>query len=164
MHKRVISAIICFIVLLFICGCGKEEETLDLMGVGDSFKSVMEYAGYSVVHDMSSAASDENIKDIEIAIKDDKFQVEMYYIVDSSKATKYFADFSRIFDKKTNYATSTSTQTDGRADYRLESDMMIYRIVQYENKVLSVAANKEYEEEITKIIERLGEIYGVTAQ
>lgn len=158
---RRVVAVLCALVLM--CGCGSVEElpTLDVSDVGNSFASLMEYAGYEVVEDKEAASSDEFVKKIEIAVMRDEYQVEMYYISDSSKATKYFADFCRIFNAKTKTADSESVKNTNSSVYCMKDAGMFYRIVRYDDKILVVSAEDKYEENVLKIIKRLGEIYGI---
>lgn len=144
---------------LLICGCGSAEAvTFD--GVGDSFSTLMVAAGYEVTNDKESVEGSFGLNRIEIAVYGSEHQVEMYYLNDSSIATKYYADFCTVYNRKTKTETSESVSENSYSSYRMEDNGTVYRIVRFDNKVLAATVSVEYEDELEKIIERLGEIYG----
>lgn len=147
----------CVLCILTVCGCSADVSTLQ----GTSFATVLKSAGFTVTKDREAANSDKYVDDVEIAVKDDKYQIEMYFITNESKATKYFADFCKTFNKKTKTATSTNVSGEHYGYYSMNDGDTVYRIVRYESKILVVSANKKYESDISKIIDKLGEIYNV---
>lgn len=146
------------ICLCIVSGCGSSMGELQ----GATFAAVMQSAGFEVVKDREAANSDEYVDDIEIAVKDDEYQVEMYFMSNESKATKYYADFCRIFDKKTKTSKSSSVSAGHFSYYSMDDGDRMYRIARFKSKIFVVSADKKYAADIENIIEKLGEIYNVS--
>lgn len=154
--KKVFKKITVFAVLLctiiVVTGCSKKVIT------AESFKNTMDSKGYNVVDVTDQFASQGTMKKGYVALqKESKYQVEFFELKTEVAAESMFdTNKKRFEDTKTKVSIETNVNGSNYSKYTLSTEDKFKVVTRVENTLLYLDVDKEYKDEVGKIIEQLG--------
>ncbi|MDM8236060.1 hypothetical protein [[Ruminococcus] torques] len=153
--SKVLSLIAAGVFLL--SGCGNEGASGGEIMTAKEFKTAMEEKGLSVT-DQTDSAADSSYQQIYVAVDEEKYSFEYYFMRDPGAAENVF-DYAKDNLTET-YAEDESAKTEehGSGDvkeYSVSASDYYCELIQRENAVLYVTAYADYKDEAEAIIEEL---------
>lgn len=156
--KRIISIILGGLMMLgLLTGCVGEVK--DAM-TPTQFQRTMEEKGFMIV-DQTDSASDDDYQKILVALEEDKFSFE-YYFMNRGIAAKDVYDYATqnldalYKDDNSAVIVATSSEEKETGDYAVSASDYYVRVLWKKNSVLYVTAYVDYIDEAKSIIEELG--------
>lgn len=155
--KKIVRRIIS-IVLVTCClvGCGS-SETSETM-TAKEFKKIMEKKGFTV-EDQTSSAADSTYQKIYVAIDEEKYSFEYYFMksTDSADVVYQYAvsNLNNIYEG-VETATISEKDRNNITDYSVSASDYFCEVLKKENTVLYVTAYHDYESEAKDIVSELG--------
>lgn len=155
-------------LLRFICvvsigafvltGCGDREDADGEVMTAKEFKTIMEEKGFSVV-DQTESAADSSYQQIYVAVDENKYSFEYYFMKDPNSATRVFDyakdNLAEIYGDVTN-AQIEESGSDTDFTYSVSAADYYCEVIQRENAVLYVTSYPDYKDEAKTIIKELG--------
>lgn len=152
---KIIKGIICVLIItVLFTGCGSSDTTETMTANG--FKKSMEDRGVTVV-DQTSTASDSTYQKIYVAIDEDKYSFEYYFMnnVDSADVVYRYA-VSNLNEVYAEEATISEDEKNNIKKYCVSASDYYCEVLKKENTVLYVTAYHDYENEAKNIVKDLG--------
>ena len=155
-------------LLRFICvvsigafvltGCGDREDADGEVMTAKEFKTIMAEKGFSVVEQTESAA-DSSYQQIYVAVDENKYSFEYYFMKDPNSATRVFDyakdNLAEIYGDVTN-AQIDESGSDTDFTYSVSAADYYCEVIQRENAVLYVTSYPDYKDEAKTIMKELG--------
>lgn len=157
---RKMSRILCAATagLFILTGCSSDGNTDGEILTAKEFKTAMEEQGLSVT-DQTESASDSSYQQIYVAVDEEKYSFEYYFMKDPNSAANVFAYAKDNLDN--TYADDADAEiaesgSGSALEYSVDASDYYCEVIQKENAVLYVTAYPDYKEEAAAIIDSLG--------
>lgn len=154
--KKIFRLLDIMIISMFVLiGCGSNND--EIM-TAKEFKTIMEEKGFSVV-DQTETATDSSYQQIYVAIDDEKYSFEYYFMKDPNSAAvvyDYAVDNLEAAYSDNKKAKMKETGSGSNLYYSVSADDYYCEVIQKENTVLYVTAYAEQKEDTISIIKELG--------
>lgn len=139
-------------------GCGNGGNNDGEVLTAKEFKTAMEEQGLSVT-DQTETASDSSYQQIYVAVDEEKYSFEYYFMKDPNSAANVFAYAKDNLDN--TYADDADAEiaesgSGSDLEYSVDASDYYCEVIQKENAVLYVTAYPDYKEEAAAIIDSLG--------
>ena len=146
----IFTILICTIFV--VTACSKKVIT------ANDFKKIMDSKGYEVVDVTSQFASQGTMKKGYVALnKNHTYQVEFFELKDKETAESMFETNKKRFEnKKGKSSVETNVNVGNYSKYTLSSGGRFKVITRVENTLLYLDVDKNYKDEVGKIIDKLG--------
>ena len=144
--------------LFIFTGCSSDGNTDDEVLTAKEFKTAMEEQGLSVT-DQTESASDNSYQQIYVAVDEEKYSFEYYFMKDPNSAANVFAYAKDNLDNTYADAEDAEIAESGSGSdlqYSVDASDYYCEVIQKENAVLYVTAYPDYKEEAAAIIDSLG--------
>lgn len=151
MKKHISALVVSFLLLLCCTGCGEERAPL----TPDQFTETMETQGFTV-SDVTSQF-EEGATEAVIIAQGDKYQIEFYVLPSADQTNSAFETNKRNFeDAKGNTSTNKSASVKNFRFYQQSTNEQYYYVSTIDNTMIYTVVDKDYAEDVSKIIEGLG--------
>lgn len=148
---RVLSVVI---IVFLLEGCGKDSETM----TAKEFQTVMEKKGFTVV-DQTESAVDSTYQKIYVAIDENKYSFEYYFMRDNNSAITVY-DYA-VDNLKAVYGNDDTVEiwensSEKSAVCKVNASDYYCEVVRKDNTVLYVTSYVAFAEDAKAILEELG--------
>lgn len=155
--KKIAIALIMSICLMMLGGCtgGKNSEPM----TAKRFKTIMENKGFDVSDNTESANGDNSYQDIYVAVDENKYSFEYYFMKDIASAKSvysYAADNLDANYRDNSSAVIVANTTENNGKYEVSASDYYCVVCQNENTVLYLTAYSSYKDEAKQILKELG--------
>lgn len=160
MKKKLICFISAIVMVIALAGCsgGGSSSASDPM-TAKQFKNAMEKKGLTVTDQIDSANGDNSYQDIYVAVDEEKYTFEYYFMKDVNSAKSVYEYATSNLD--TNYQEDSSAviianSTDESGQYEVTASDYYCVVWQNENTVLYLTSYSDYKDEAKDILKDLG--------
>lgn len=156
MRRKKFLFIIAMVFMLMLSGCGRSSTSEPITTT--KFKSIMEENELEVT-DKTDSAKDHSYQEIYIAVDEEKYSFEYYFMKNEKSATnvyKYAVDNLNKTYKENSSAKIAEEKSNTQSVYDVTASDYYCKVIRKENTVLYVTAYSEYKENAEKLVKELG--------
>lgn len=147
-----IRNIILVLLIVLMFGCGKKDSI-----TSDNFKEIMKDNDFYILDSKEQFSEYDYIKEALIAAYSDDYQIEFYVLEDDRNALAFYKYNKEIFEaSKEDFSVYSNVDFDTNNKYTLVTEDSYKVISRIKNTVLYADVDKEYKNDVNKVIKKLG--------
>lgn len=149
--KKIRNIILVLLIVLMV-GCGKKDSI-----TSDNFKEIMKDNDFYILDSKEQFSEYDYIKEALIAAYSDDYQIEFYVLEDDRNALAFYKYNKEIFEaSKEDFSVYSNVDFDTNNKYTLVTEDSYKVISRIKNTVLYADVDKEYKNDVNKVIKKLG--------
>lgn len=155
--KKTAITLIVLICLMILGGCAGKESSKPM--TAKQFKTFMEDKGLVVSDEIDSANGDNSYQEIYVALEENKYSFEYYFMKDIASAKSVYEYASDNLDakyKEDSSATIVAKKAEKNSKYEVSGSDYYCVVWQNENTVLYLTAYSDYLNDAKQILKELG--------
>lgn len=149
-----LKVLMLMVLVVLLSACGTKREAID----EDKFISIMTNEGFNIVNVEEQFAEYGYFEEAYVALEGSgNYQIEFYELEDASYAVSFYNTNKEIFEaSKTGSSIYTNVDLTDTNKYTLTTETEYKVLSRIEETVIYLNVDKEYKEEVTNILKKLG--------